>query len=184
MLAFFSWLACRMKGVRGMAIATRSWACIVGTVLLVGMLLAGRADASSAGHTQSISRHVGKWTITVNLLPAQSFTHVVKRSTRGEMYLRGGRGHPLPASRANHQLVVFLQHDGYPATHANVRLWYQLEKRRHAGWHKVPVVRMEVAGKGTKTMHYGNNVLLTPGMYDVSVSVNSRPRQYFWLDVN
>lgn len=167
-----------------MALGTRSAACFTAIVLLFGGLLGNPADASAASHTQSVTGHAGQWTITVQLLPAKSFTHIVKPSTGGDMYVRGGGGHPLPPRKANHQLVVFLRHDGKPATHANVRLWYQQERRRHAGWREVPVVRMDIAGKGTPTIRYGNNVLLTPGMYDVSVSVNGKPRQYFWLDVN
>lgn len=167
-----------------MTYATRSAGYITGTALLFGALIAGPVGASAASHTESLTRHADNWTITLKLLPAETFTHVVKPSTRGDMYVLGGSGRPLPAGKANHHLIVRLQHEGHPVTNANVKLQYRLEKPRHAAWHSVPVVRMDVAGKGVQTTHYGNNVLLKPGKYDVRVAVNGNPRQHFELDVD
>ncbi len=41
-------------------------------------------------------------------------------------------------------------------------------------WTKLPVVRMHVRGKGKKTTHFGNNVYLAPGNYEVRVKVNGK----------
>lgn len=167
-----------------MTYATRAAGSITGTALLFGALLASPVSASAASHAQSVTKQAKDWTITVKLLPAETFTHVVKPSTRGEMYVLGGPGRPLPAGKANHHLIVLLQHDGHPVTNAKVKLQYRLEKPRHAAWRKVPVVRMDVAGRGVQTTHYGNNVLLKPGKYDVRVAVNGNPRKHFELDVD
>lgn len=167
-----------------MAYATRSVGYIAGTALLFGGLLAGPVGASAANHAQSLTRHANNWTITLKLLPAEQFTHVVKPSTRGEMHVLAGPGRPLPAGKANHHLVVFLQHDGRPATNAKVTLQYRLQKPHHAAWRNVPVVRMDVAGKGVQTTHYGNNVLLKPGRYEFYVTVNGKLRKRFELDVD
>lgn len=167
-----------------MTIMTRSAGYLAGTALLCGAFLAGPASASAASHTQSITHETKGWTITLKLLPAETFAHVVKPSTQGEMYVRGGLGRPLPAAKANHHLVVFLKHDGQAVTNAKVTLRYRRQKPRHAGWHKVPVVRMDIAGKGARTTHYGNNVLLKPGKYDVSTSIDGRNRTHFELDVD
>jgi len=41
-------------------------------------------------------------------------------------------------------------------------------------WWTLPVARMHVRGKGPATTHFGNNVKLMPGSYEVKVSVNGK----------
>lgn len=45
-------------------------------------------------------------------------------------------------------------------------------------WMKLPVVRMHVRGKGAATTHFGNNVHLAPGTYDVKVKVNGKTAMF------
>lgn len=161
----------------------RSAGYITGTALFFGAVLASPVSASAASPIQSVTKHVGNSTVTVKLLPAETFTHVVSPSTRGEMDVLGGPGHPVPASKANYHLVVFVRHDGQPVTDAKVNIRYRLKAPRHAAWRKVPVVRMDIAGKGISTTHYGNNVLLKPGKYDVDVEVNDNPAKHFEFDI-
>lgn len=161
----------------------RSAGYITGTALFFGAVLATPVSALAANPAQSATKHVGNSTITVKLLPAETFTRVVSPSTRGEMDVLGGPGHPVPASKANYHLVVFIRHDGQPVTDAKVNIRYRLETHRHAAWRKVSVVRMDVAGKGISTTHYGNNVLLKPGKYDINVEVNNNLTKHFEFDV-
>jgi hypothetical protein len=39
-------------------------------------------------------------------------------------------------------------------------------------WTKLPVVRMHMTGKGLKSTHYGNNLKLDAGGYEVRVTVD------------
>jgi len=74
-----------------------------------------------------------------------------------------GAGHP------NHHLVVFIKKDGKPVEDAQVAMAYRESGRKE--WRELPVARMHVAGKGAETTHYGNNVYLAPGKYEVRVTV-------------
>lgn len=167
-----------------MAIINRAAARMTGAALLGGALLASPLAASAASHPESITHKTQGWTLTLKLLPAESFTHTVNASSEGEMNVLGGPGQPLAESKANHHLVVFLRHDGQPVEHATVQMRYQPVKRRHVSWKKVPVVRMDVAGKGAQTTHFGNNVLLKPGKYRVEVRVDHKVKSHFMVDVD
>lgn len=72
-----------------------------------------------------------------------------------------GPAHP------NHHLVVFIKKNGKPLENAHVTIAYRQSQWAH--WKELPVARMHVAGKGPETTHYGNNVDLAPGKYEVRV---------------
>lgn len=167
-----------------MALLNRAATRITGAALLGGALLASPLAASAASHNQSITHKTQGWTMTLKLLPAESFTHKVDNATKGEMDVLGGAAQPLVKSKANHHLVVFLKHNGAAVEHATVQMRYEAVKPRHGGWVNVPVVRMDVAGKGMKTTHFGNNVLLKPGKYRVEVTVDHKVKSDFMLDVD
>ncbi len=48
----------------------------------------------------------------------------------------------------------------------------------------VPVVEMQVAGKGPQSTHYGNNVFMRAGTYRVAVSINGSVPAVFTVRVN
>jgi hypothetical protein len=47
----------------------------------------------------------------------------------------------------------------------------------------LPVVRMHVAGKERSTTHFGNNLRMEPGRYDVRVTVNGEAPATFDITV-
>lgn len=111
----------------------------------------------------------GKYSITLKVLPAEAFMGadaemVHDGGAKAEMV--NGPMHP------NHHMVVFLQQDGKPVEHARVKISYRMGTM--GKWSKLPVARMHVKGKGLATTHFGNNVLLKPGSYQVMVRVNGK----------
>jgi hypothetical protein len=116
---------------------------------------------------------VGPYTITLKVLPAESFT-----GPKAEMTWDAGAKavlltSPLPP---NHHLVTFVKRDGKPVEDASVVIRYRKMKPTKSAWATLPIARMHVTGKGLATTHYGNNVKLTHGSYVAEVAVDgSKP---------
>ena len=78
----------------------------------------------------------------------------------------------------HHHLVAFVKQDGKPVEDATVTISYREvasgkgNMGKSGDWTQLEVVRMHAAGKGLASTHYGNNVHLASGTYDVRVSVN------------
>ena len=133
--------------------------------------------APAAVYARNISKteHVGDYTITLKLLPAEAFKH-----KRGDMVWEGGAPtnqlHGL--DNPNHHLVAFVKRFGKPVEDGHVSIYYR-DISQHGDWVKMPVARMYVDGKGLATMHYGNNLHLQPGKYQAEVMVNqSKPAMF------
>jgi hypothetical protein len=117
----------------------------------------------------------GAYGVTLKVLPAESFT-----GANAEM-VRDAGADPNDVNgpaKPNHHLVAFVTKDGKPVEDATVAISYRQAPAPPGGvskagdWTTLGVVRMHVAGKGPETTHYGNNVHLAAGSYDVRVSVN------------
>lgn len=137
--------------------------------------------APAAVYAQNVSKtaKVGPYSITFKLLPAESFSH-----KRGGMVWDAGApadGKNSP-SHPNHHMVAFVKRYGSPMEQAHVSIYY---KNLSGGgdWIQLPVVRMHVAGKGLRSTHYGNNVLLTAGKYAAQVTVNNSQPAVFHFAV-
>ena len=74
--------------------------------------------------------------------------------------------------------MAFVTQGGKLVEDASVTISYRQEPlatgstSTTGSWKALGVVRMHVAGKGLETTHFGNNVHLASGTYDVRVSVN------------
>lgn len=127
-----------------------------------------------AVRAQAISRtaHAGPYTVTLKVLPAESFrgpkAEMARDSGAEPNYLNGPE-HP------NHHMVVFVTKAGKPVEEARVSIGYRVDSAKAIGaWTTLPVVRMHVVGKGRATTHFGNNVHLAPGNYEVDVTVDGK----------
>jgi hypothetical protein len=154
---------------------------------LAALALLCLAGTALAKGTASMTQTAGSYTITLKLLPTESFVspaEAKKSANAGDM-VNGGGAQPVRkggAQQPNHHLVVFIKKNGQPTEHATVQMSYT--KQNGSGHSvKLPVNRMWVAGKGKKTMHYGNNVKLAPGNYRVHVVINHGPSADFKLHV-
>lgn len=139
----------------------------IASALAVALCLIFLPLAASAQGSVSKTQKAGDYTITLRVLPAESFTGMDAQMVRDggdEPVLEGGPAYP------NHHLVAFIKKDGKPVEHARVMIEYR--SIAGAEWTKVPVVQMYVKGKGRKTTHFGNNVTLQGGKYEVRVTVN------------
>jgi len=101
------------------------------------------------------------------------------------MLIVGGAGPLAPDSEAHpncHLIVhVFDARTGQPLTDAKVSMEYQMldrEGRSQGMATEVPVVVMQVIGKGPASTHYGNNVVLPDGNYRVTVVANGKKAEF------
>jgi hypothetical protein len=124
------------------------------------------------GHAANISKTAtaGPYTLTLKVLPAESF-----RGTKPEMTRDGGAqpNYVDGPMHPNHHLVVFVKEDGKPVEHARVSISYRRTSAMGA-WKTLPVVRMHETGEGVATTHFGNNVKLAPGSYDARITVDGK----------
>ncbi|MGC8548381.1 MAG: hypothetical protein ACP5M4_01665 [Acidobacteriaceae bacterium] len=133
----------------------------------------------------------GPYSVNLKILPAEGFMGM-----KAPMQREGGAMPEMVngATHPNHHMVVFIKKDGKPVEHAHVKIWYRMSKgemmdnNKMGGmmdnkmgemkgmnhWMTLPVTRMEVRGKGPATTHFGNNVHLMDGSYEVKVSVNGK----------
>lgn len=134
--------------------------------LVLGILLvAGVAQAKTVSKTAK----AGVYSVNLKVLPAESFT-----GTKAEM-VRDGGAEPNTLNgpeHPNHHMVAFVKENGKPVENAQVEISYRQLSPKMGTWMTLPVVRMHVSGHGLETTHYGNNVRLTPGRYEVHVTVN------------
>ena len=127
--------------------------------------------APSSAQAQEISKTAmaGKYSVTLKVLPAESF------SGPGAEMVRDGGAQPDELNgpaQPNHHLVAFIKESDKPVEKATVAITYRESSSKTAKWMTLPVARMHVAGKGPDTTHFGNNVKLDPGNYEVRVTVN------------
>jgi hypothetical protein len=117
----------------------------------------------------------GPYRFELDLLPAEPFLTpaAVAHGARNGMVALGGAA-PVSPHGTNHHLVVHIYDrlTGRALTHAAVSIGYARTGARSAAAVSVPIVRMEAAGMGPASTHYGNNVLLGRGMYAIAVSAN------------
>ena len=116
------------------------------------------------------------------MLPAEPFfskEDVAAKQVKEGMEVQGGATPVMvdAASHPNHHLVVhvFGKKTHHAITDATVTMSYAPLDREGipAGAPvAVPVVVMQAIGKGPSSTHYGNNVTMPPGRYQVTVFVN------------
>jgi hypothetical protein len=145
----------------------RSYASLAtASVFTFGALL---VPGSAHARTVSKTAAAGAYSVTLKVLPAESF-----RGPKAEMVRDGGAAPDTlkGSEHPNHHLVVFVAKDGQPVESATVSISYRRLSPKKDAWSTLPVVCMHVAGHGLKTAHYGNNVRLAPGSYEVQVTVD------------
>lgn len=138
--------------------------------------------ASCAAQAKPVSQSaaIGAYQVTLKVLPAEAFTGADE-----EMVWDGGAKPDLLGSMShpNHHLVIFVKKDGKPVENATVRIHYRALGAATGHWKTLPVARMYVKGKSRATMHYGNNVHLTPGNYEAKVQLGNAPAHVFRFTV-
>jgi hypothetical protein len=141
---------------------------VVGLILACASLLFPR---SAPAQNVSETAMAGKYSLTLKVLPAESF-----QGPHAEMMRDGGAMADTAhgAAAPNHHLVVFVDENGKPVEQAKVTISYRRLSPKPGKWMSLPVTRMHVEGKGMDTTHYGNNVKLGPGSYEARVTVNGK----------
>jgi hypothetical protein len=120
--------------------------------------------------------------VELHVLPAEPFfskEDVAVKHVKDGMEVEGGATPVMldAASHPNHHLVVhvFGGKTRQAITDATVTMSYAPLDRKGvpaSARVEVPVVVMQAIGKGPSSTHYGNNVTMSPGRYQVTVFVN------------
>lgn len=138
------------------------------TFSLVGLLAPRITEAEEISQTTQ----AGPVRVTLKVLPAESF----KGADASMAWDSGAKPVLLSHSpKPNHHMVVFLEIDKKPIEKANVTILYRRYRPKEGKWTLLPVARMHVKGKSLATTHFGNNVDLAPGDYEVIVIVDHNP---------
>ncbi len=141
-------------------------------------------SAADSARAQAVKKTetAGSYRLELEVLPPEPFFSQSEVSSqqikKGMVVVRGAAPvQPNAASKPDHHLIVhvFDKSTGKAVTDADVKMSYQ--RLGPAGEPtgaatQVPVVEMQVIGKGPSTTHYGNNVDLPSGTYRVSVTAN------------
>ena len=145
-----------------------------------GMKMPGMNMSSDAGVNQS--RTVGAYHLELHVLPPEPFfsaDEVAARHLTAGMLVTGGAApiSPTASPAPNHHLVVHIADSKSGQTVTDARVTLDLQALDASGKStgptvSVPVVVMQAIGAGATSTHYGNNVVLDPGSYRVTVTVN------------
>ena len=127
---------------------------------------------------------VGGMRIELHILPAEPFftaDEVTSKKVKEGMLIISGAEplSPEANTRPNRHLVVhiFDAKTGKAITTAKVSMNFQQldAKGKPTGDSiNVPIVNMQVIGKGLESTHYGNNVVMPAGSYSVTVVANGK----------
>jgi hypothetical protein len=145
-------------------------------IVLAGAMSAAVRAADNVSETKSTKNY----TITLKVLPAGPF------NGKDAKMVRDGGAAPLSMMSSpppNFRLVVFIEKDGKPVVDAKVQMSYSASRKGSMITMRLPAVRMHEAGKGPETTHFGNNVILKPGEYQVNVTVNGTDHAVFRFKV-
>ena len=144
---------------------------------IVGVVAANAADVMQ-------TKTVGTYRVELHVLPAEPFfskQDVADKHVKEGMEIEGGAAPVAPdaASHPNHHLIVhvFDKQTGKVVADATVTMSFVAldGKGNPAGTPSdVAVVVMQAIGKGPASTHYGNNVTMPAGHYNVSVTVNGQ----------
>lgn len=154
---------------------------LTATIFAVAMLSALDARAADI----KMTHRTGAYRVELNVLNAEPFgtpmnTGGMSGMGQGAVMVAKGGAAPVPPdapSHPNHHLVVHV-HDaasGKVITNAAVTISFtpkDASGKDSGPATQVPVVVMEVSGKGAASTHYGNNVTMPACAYRVDVTVN------------
>jgi hypothetical protein len=151
----------------------------------LGLVLAlPTLSGAVAGHAEGMmqTRMVGAYRVELHVLPAEPFfskQDVADKHIKEGMEIEGGAAPVAPdaGSHPNHHMVVrvFGGRGGAVVTDAKVTMSFIAVDARGQTTGvptDVPVVVMQTIGGGPASTHYGNNVTMSPGRYNVVVTVN------------
>lgn len=145
-------------------------------------LCGGAISAQAEGMMQG--RTVAAYRVELHVLPAEAFfskEEVAEKKAKEGMEVEGGAT-PVALdadSHPNHHLVahIFRRRTGAVVTDARVTMSFvpvDAKGRPTGAPTDVPVVVMQAVGAGPTSTHYGNNVTMAPGRYNVVVNVNDK----------
>jgi hypothetical protein len=157
---------------------SRIW--FLAATLIPAIVLSASANAADTMRTKT----VGPYRVELHVLPAEPFfskEDVAAKHVKEGMEIEGGAAPVMldAASHPNHHLIVhvFDKKTGKALTDATVTMKFSSlnGKGSPAGAPvDVPVVVMQAIGKGRSSTHYGNNVTMPAGRYQVTVTVNGK----------
>jgi hypothetical protein len=151
-----------------------------------GMMPAsGGMMSPSAG---AMTQVAGPYRLQLVVLAAEPFftpQQVAQGHVAEGMVVIGGAA-PVPpdaVSHPNHHLVVHVYDRATGKALSGAHVSMTVASAAGGSPSAVPIVEMQAVGKGVDSTHYGNNVTLAPGTYDVTVTVNGNAPATFVVTV-
>ncbi|MGA8841676.1 MAG: hypothetical protein WCC70_08150 [Candidatus Aquilonibacter sp.] len=134
------------------------------------------ANAMNMGTGVTLTKVAGPYKLVLQLLPAEPFytqnQYAKEHPSDGMLVVSGATPvAPDDPSHPNHHLIVHVYDaaSGKAVTNATVTIAYSTA----SGVQKnLPIVEMQAIGKGPQSTHYGNNLNLPDGTYNVTVTAN------------
>ena len=153
-------------------------------VFFVATLFGFTAEAGNSMKTQIVDGI----RLELQVLPPEPFftaNEVKSNHNLKGMQIMGGAKPLAPDAhpRPDHHLVVHVYNakTGKALPDAEVSMKFQLldkHGKAHGPAVEVPVVIMEIIGKGPQSTHYGNNVVMSAGRYAVTVVANGKKADF------
>jgi len=153
-------------------------------IIALAVLSAAAMNVDTAVNAADVmqAKTAGAYRIELHVLPAEPFftkQEVADKQVTEGMEIEGGAA-PVPPnadSHPNHHLVahVFDRQTGKVVTDATVTMSFaplDANGKSAGAPVAVPVVIMQAIGGGARSTHYGNNVTMPPGRYNVMIAVN------------
>ena len=152
--------------------------------ILCAAVLSLAGTAAACADVAMKKRTVASYRVELHVLSAEPFfskQDVADKHVKEGMEIEGGAT-PVPPdadSHPNHHLVlhIFKRRGGAVVTDAKVTMSFvavDANGKPVGTPTEVPVVVMQAIGEGPASTHYGNNVAMPPGRYNVIVKVNDK----------
>ena len=152
--------------------------------LFAVVLSACGGTAAADAESMMQRRTVAVYRVELHVLPAEPFfskQDVANKHVKEGMEIEGGAAPVAPDAdlHPNHHLVVhiFRRRSGAVVADAKVTMSFvaiDAKGKAVGAPTDVPVVVMQAIGGGPNSTHYGNNVTMPPGRYNVVVTVSDK----------
>jgi hypothetical protein len=162
----------------------RKLSIIIQMVFILAIAFTVSVDASDVMKTAVVDG----MRIELHVLPAEPFFTAdevkIKKMKEGMLIISGAEPLSVEANtHPNHHLVVhiFDAKTGKAITAAKVSMNFQqldANGKLVGASTDVPIVVMQAIGKGMESTHYGNNVVMPPGSYSVTVVANGNKTDF------
>jgi hypothetical protein len=125
------------------------------------------------------TKTLGAYRVDLHVLPAEPYVtkdEVASKHVTAGMEIEGGAPPVMPdaATHPNHHLFVYVldKKTGHALTNATIAMKFAPAGKPDSTAVDVPIVIMQMIAMGPEATHWGNNVTMPDGRYQVTVNIN------------